>query len=421
LPSVLPLPPHRPLPMRILNAAGRVLARSGLALPRLDEERLLAAARRRARLEDFGPESFRPGLRRLIASLERDAALNQVGRLFAQRQILELLTHRLRLADHRARHPELAEEKIERPLFILGLPRTGTSLLHSLLALDPGHRVALSWEVDDPCPPPEAATYASDPRIARSERRFAQLRGLAPGVQAIHPVGALLPQECIVITACEFASLRFEMCFDVSGYQDWLVEQDLRPCYAFHRRFLQHLQSRRPGGRWVLKSPGHLGPIEALLGEYPDALIVQMHRDPLQVIPSVASLEYTLRGVASDAVDPAAVGAQQLRLWPRLLEQGMDARDRHPEHAHRFCDLHFQEIAADPIGCVRRIYAQFELELSPQTLARMQAHLAAHPRDEHGLHRYSLAMFGLDAELVSRRFERYRTRFRVASESGDGL
>ena len=136
--------------MRLLNGAGRALVRSGLALPRLDEARLLAAARRQVRLEDFGPETFRPGLRRLLESLEQDAALNQVGRLFARRQTRELLVHRLRLADHRARHPELAEEKIERPLFILGLPRTGTSLLHSLLAQDPGHRVPLSWEVDDP-------------------------------------------------------------------------------------------------------------------------------------------------------------------------------------------------------------------------------------------------------------------------------
>jgi len=403
--------------MRMLNGAGRALARSGLALPRLDEERLLAAARHRTRLEDFGPESFRMGLRQLVESLVSDARLNQVGRLFAQRQIHELLVHRLRLADHRARHPELAEEKIERPIFILGLPRTGTSLLHALLAEDPVHRVPLSWEVDDPCPPPEPATYASDPRIVRSERRFAQLRGLAPGVQAIHPVGALLPQECIVITACEFASLRFEMCFDVASYQEWLVDCDMRPAYAFHRRFLQHLQSRRPGGRWVLKSPGHLGPIEALLDEYPDAMIVQTHRDPRKVIPSVASLEVTLRGPASDAVDPVAVGAQQLWLWPRLLEQGIDARDRHPEHAHRFCDLHYAEIAADPIACVRRIYAHFDLPLAPDTVERMRAHLAAHPRDEHGLHRYSLGGFGLDADDIGRRFSRYCTRFGIEREA----
>src|SRR5262249_55259775 len=189
------------------------------------------------------------------------------------------------------------------------------------------------------------------------------------------------------------------------------------PAYPSPRRFLEHLQSRRPGGRWVLKSPGHLGPIEALLAEYPDALVVQTHRDPRRVIPSVASLEVALRGAASDAVDPAAVGAQQLRVWSRLLEQGLEAREHHPEHAWRFCDLHFQEIAGAPIACVRRIYAHFDLELRPEVLARMRAHLAAHPRDEHGVHRYSLAMFGLDGEGVAKSFARYRACFGVADEA----
>ena len=410
-------PPHRPFPIRVVNGVGRGLSRLRLALPRLEPARLRAGARRRTRLDDFGPETFQPGLSRLVESLEQDAALNQVGRLSAQRQVLELLVHRLRLVDYRKRHPELAEERIERPIFVLGLPRTGTTLLYGLIAEDPAHRSPLTWEVDDPCPPPEAASYETDPRIARCERRLEHVRRLAPGFQAIHPVGALLPQECIVITACEFHSLRFEMCFDVSGYQEWLKHQDMRPAYGFHRRFLQHLQSRRPGGRWVLKSPGHLGPIDALLAEYPDALIVQTHRDPLRVIPSVASLEYTMRCMASDAIDPAVLGDQQLRLWSQLLEQGMAARSRRPEHAANFSDLHFREIVADPIGCVRRIYAGFDLAFTPAAEERMRAYLVAHPRYEHGEHHYSLEMFGLQAEAVSRAFKAYCDRFGVESEA----
>ena len=415
--TLQPPPPHRPLPMRVMNHLGRGLVRSGLALPRLDEGRLLAAARRRTGLDDFGQGTFREGLRRLIESLERDARLNQVGRLFAHRQILELLVHRLRLTDHRVNHPEVSAQRIERPLFVIGLPRTGTTLLYALFAQDPAHRAPLSWEVDDPCPPPEAATYAMDPRIARSQKRFDQLGSLAPRFQAIHPVGALMPQECIVITACEFHSLRFEMCFDVASYQEWYKQHDHGPAYAFHRRFLQHLQSRRPGGRWVLKSPGHLGPVEALLAEYPDALIVQTHRDPLKVIPSVASLEYTMRCAASDAVDPAAIGDQQLRMWSQQLEQGMSARDRLPTNAGQFADVQFREILADPIACVRRIYAQFEIPFTTEAEARMRAHLLAHPRYEYGPHHYSLEMFGLDAGRVSRAFETYRDRYGVESEA----
>ena len=406
--------------MRMLNGAGRALARSGLALPRLDEERLLAAARRRTRLEDFGPESFCMGLRQLVESLVSDARLNQVGRLFAQRQIHELLVHRLRLADHRARHPELAEEKIERPIFILGLPRTGTSLLHALLAEDPAHRVPLSWEVDDPCPPPEPATYASDPRIARSERRFAQLRGLAPGVQAIHPVGALLPQECIVITACEFASLRFEMCFDVAGYQRWLFAQDMAPAYRFHRLFLDHMQSGVRGERWVLKSPGHLGPLDALFDEYPDALVVQTHRDPVRIVPSVASLEYAMRQVSSDDLRPFELGRQMLWLWSAMLEQGMQSRRRHPERESQIVDLHLSEIVSDPIACVRRIYERLDVAFTADLEQRMRAYVAAHPRDEHGVHRYSLDAFGLDANEIRQAFKGYCEHFGVAPEPFSG-
>lgn len=408
---------YRPLPLRALNAVGPRFERLGWSGFRLDEADLLATARRRARLDDFGEETFRPGLRKLLESLQRDAELNTFGRYFARRQVLELLCHRLRLAEHRKRHPELEDERIERPFFVLGLPRTGTTLLYGLLAQDAACRSPLSWEVDAPCPPPEAATSPTDPRIRSTERRFEQLRRLAPGFQAIHPIGALLPQECVVITACEFLSVRFEMCFDVREYQRWLVHQDMASAYRFHRRFLQHLQSRHPGERWVLKSPGHLGSIETLLAEYPDARIVQTHRDPLRVIPSVSSLEYTMRKVASDRVEPHEIGRQQLWLWSTLLEQGMRARARRPEHAGQFLDLHYQEILSDPLGCVRRVYRHFDLELRPETEARAQAFLARHRRDEHGSHHYSLAAFGLDPEAVWDAFESYTARFGVERES----
>lgn len=409
-------PPFRPLPIRALNALGRSLERRGRPLFDLEPESLLARARRASGLADFGEASFRPGLERLSRSLQEDAQLSAFGRFFARRQIHELLVHRLQLAEHRRRHPELAQERIERPIFVLGLPRTGTTLLHGLLAADPAHRAPLSWELDAPCPPPEEAGVERDPRIAAAEKRFSQVRRLAPGFQTVHPVGALLPQECIVITACEFMSLRFEMCFDVSGYQSWLLEQDLRPTYRFHRRFLQHLQSRLRRDRWVLKSPGHLGPIEALLDVYPDALLIQTHRDPLRVIPSVASLELHMRRVASDRVDLHALGRQQRCVWKRLLEQGMAARERLPERAAQFVDLQFRDLMADPIGCVRQIYERFGLVLSAEAETGMRAYLAQHPRDEHGVHRYSLEQFGLDARELRRDFEGYCERFGVESE-----
>jgi Sulfotransferase family len=409
--------PFRPLPIRAMNAVGRALARFDARPIALDEPSLMrAASRANGGLEDFGEPSFRPGLRKLVESLEVDARLNLFGRYFARRQLLELLAQRLVLRDYSNRHPEVAHEAIRRPLFILGLPRTGTTLLHGLLAEDPAHRTPLSWEVDAPCPPAESATYHSDPRIAKTEKRFEQLRQLAPGFQAIHPIGSRMPQECIVLTAPEFMSVRFEMCFDVAGYQTWLQGQDMTHAYRFHRRFLQHMQSRHAAERWVLKSPGHLGPLDALFEVYPDALIVQTHRDPVRVVPSVASLEYTLRMVSSDEVDPVRLGRQQLHLWSALLEQGMEARARHPEREARILDLHMHDIVRDPLACIRRVYERFDLELSPESLQRMRGYLAKHPRNEFGEHRYSLEAFGLEAQAIEHAFKGYRERFGIEAE-----
>lgn len=413
--------PFRPLPIRAANALGRGLARLGSVPIRLDEQSLLETASRQTdRLSDFGEESFLPGLRKLLASLEAESNLTLFGRYFARRQVLELLSHRLLLTEHRKRHPEVAEQSIRRPLFILGLPRTGTTLLYGLLAEDPAHRAPLSWEVDQPCPPAETETYYTDPRIASSHERFEQLAQLAPGLQAIHPVGALMPQECIVLTASEFMSIRFEMCFDIPTYQDWLLEQDMHAAYEHHRRFLQHMQSRHAGTRWILKSPGHLGPIDALFDVYPDAMVVQTHRDPLRVVPSVASLERTLRMVSSDAVDAEILGRQQLKVWSTVLEQGMSARAAHPEREAQILDLPMEEIVRDPIACVERVYRYFDLELSAEARARMERHLARHPKDRFGTHRYSLESFGLDEAAVSQAFKGYRERFGIAPEPFTG-
>lgn len=408
--------PFRPLPIRVMNAVGRLLARRGVRPIDLSLKGLLRTARKQTKLADFGLPSFQPGLAKLLESLEREARLNLFGRYFARRQMLELLTHRLILADYRRRNKEVARERIVAPLFIVGLPRTGTTLLYGLLAEDPANRAPLSWEVDDPVPPAETATYATDPRIARTQKRFDQVNRLAPGFQAIHPVGALMPQECIVTTASEFMSIRFQMCFDVPSYDAWLLEQDMVDTYHHHRRFLQHMQFHHKGERWILKSPGHLGPIDALFDVYPDAMLVQTHRDPLRVVPSVASLEYTMRLVSSDEVDPARIGRQMLATWSRLLDQGMAARARRPDREKQILDLSMREIVKTPMAAVEKIYGYFGLHLSTEARRRMETYLARHPKDEFGVHRYGLADFALDADEVNAAFKGYRERFGVEAE-----
>ena len=405
--------PHRPPTIRGLNALGRAVSGLGLHLPSLGEELLLRAAGRATGLTDFGPGGFRPGLHQLLTSLERDAALTAIGRMFARAQIVGLLATRLSLVEHRKRHPDLANERVARPLFVLGLPRTGTTILYGLLAQDPAHRSPLSWEVGFPFPPPRGETYHDDPRIEQMDRQLDQLRRLAPGFDAIHPMAARLPQECVAITALDFHSIQFSTTYRLPSYEKWLFEQDLRPAYGFHREFLQHLQSAYAKERWVLKSPAHLATIDALLEVYPDAMIVQTHRNPLDVLASVSSLHCVLRSAASDAVDPCEVGREQVELWSRTLRRGLEQRERVPDRATRFFDVHFPDLLADPLECVRRVYAHFDLELTGEAQQRMVSFLEANTRDKHGTHRYTPETFGIDPVRDAQHFEAYYRRFQL--------
>lgn len=405
------LRPHRPPAIRAINGLGAALDRLGFPLPSLDERALIRAAERATGLDDFGDDHFRAGLARLLASLARDARLNTMGRIMARRTVLGYLENRLRLRDHRKSHPEIEAEPIRRPLFILGLPRTGTTVLFNLLAQDPANRAPLSWEVESPCPPPRAETFYSDPRIRAAERRFANLHRLAPTLRAIHEFGAELPQECVPITAHEFLSVQFHTIFNVASYQAWLDRQSFLPALRFHRRFLQHLQSRCSRERWVLKTPGHLPVIDELLQVYPDACILHTHRDPLRVMPSLASLSYALRALSTDHLDPHLVGRQQMELWEQNLRRALRARDALEHRSGQFFDVRFEEVTRDPVALIARIYAHFGLVFSDRARERMERYLQSHPRGEHGEHRYSLEDFGLDAERDGPRFRDYCDRF----------
>ncbi len=412
--------PQRPLGLRAFDWVGRVMRAVGLPLARLDEETLLARAAQRTGLDDFGDDGFHEPLRRLLASLESEAALTPFGRLVARRELGRLLENRLRMHDTFKRHPEMGSAGIQRPLFVIGLPRTGTSILHELLAQDPGNRVPMTWEVMDPWPPPERASFENDPRIAQVEHHFRGIDRVLPGFQAMHPMGARLPQECVAITAHEFSSLIFHTSYRVPSYQRWLEGADLRPVYASHRRWLQYLQWRCPAERWVLKSPGHLWALDALLAIYPDARIVQTHRDPLQVVASLVSLITKLRGLASDATNPLEIGTD----WAARLAAGLrlagQARERQGGRTAQFLDVRFADLVGREIEQVRRIYDHFGMQLRPEAEARMRRFLAENPRDKHGTHRYSLGFAGLDAERLRPGFADYQRRFEVASEPGEG-
>lgn len=407
----------RPLGLRVFNRTGGALRRFGLPMVGLDARSLFDRASRLTGLSDFGDPFFREPLRVLLDAFEGEAELNMLGRVIARTDIVRLLQNRLRMTDVLNHHPQIASGEIRQPIFIVGLPRTGTTILHELLAQDPANRVPMSWEVMHPWPPPERDTYESDPRIAIVERHLSGVDRLIPGFQRMHPMGSQLPQECVALTAHDFASMVFSTTHTVPSYQAWLDRADLRWVYAAHRRQLQYLQWRCPAERWVLKSPGHLWALDALLDIYPDARIVQTHRDPLKVIASLANLIALLRSMSSDRIDRAAIGAEWTARLADGMQRSMDVRDHLPPDTAPVFDMHFGDFIRDEVGMVRTIYAHFGLELTLDAEERMHNFLARNPRDKHGVHRYSLSDAGLDAATERERYRAYQERFGIQSEA----
>jgi hypothetical protein len=403
--------------VRAFNSGGSSLTRLGLWPFELDEAKLLVDACRRTGLEDFGGHEFREPLRRLWRSLAFEGRLTPIGRIVARRDTLSLLTSRLRLVEDRKRNPGITEQEIRRPLFIVGLPRTGSTFLHHLLAQDPRNRAAQTWEVMAPSPPPELERYESDPRIGRAAKQLRWLDWLAPEFKKIHSLGARLALECIAIMSHTFLSPRFHTTYHVPAYQRWLERQDLGPAYAFHRRFLQHLQWRAPAERWILKAPSHLFAFDALFETYPDAVVVQMHRDPVTVLASVASLTLVLQGAFANRLDVAEIGAEVTQRWANGLERAMQYRQSEPGAGEHFLDVHYHELVRHPIETVRRIYARFDLALTSDVETRMRRYLADNPQDKNGRHRYTLETFGLDPTDLTHRFKTYLELYGVESEA----
>jgi hypothetical protein len=383
----------------------------------LDAKQLIADACEQTGKDDFGDDAFGEGLERLVDSLVNEAALSELGEAVVAGELAGYLGDRLEIVAYRAAHPEIASVDVEPPIVIVGQGRTGTTILHDLLAQDPAARVPRTWEVDKPCPPPETATYDTDPRIAEVDATLDGLDLVLPGFRAMHPMGARLAQECVRITASDFRSLIFATQYRVPSYVQWLIyEADMRSAYRWHRTFLQHLQARHPSQRWVLKSPGHQWALDTLLTEYPNALLVQTHRDPLRIIASLGSLVARLRSLASD--DTAI--AEAAREFGDIILDGLDrsvtARQNGTVRSDRVVDVQFGDFMADPFATIGRVYELLDLELTPDAEARMRGFLAQNPRDRFGNHVYTWADTQLDEREWRERAQRYQEYFGVPSE-----
>lgn len=401
-----------------LNAGGKVLRLAGVTRPRLDRESLLTAAHRRTGLDELGDWAIDEAVDRLLESYESEAALTALGRITAREMIVSQYETLLYMERERQQRPEITDEPIVAPVFIIGLPRTGTTILHNLICASDSVRKPLTYEVWYPSRfPPTAQGTARAQKLTQSRLRWAGR--LVPEFRKIHPMAPDLPQECIAITAQVFMSIQFHTTHNVASYQNWFEQDSQQLAYDFHRRMLQHLQSHAgerleangDGCRWLLKAPGHLFALDALLKQYPDAKIVQTHRDPLRVTASMASHACSLRQAFSDDADPTAVSADWSRRWGDALHRFLNVRDR--SNPDRFLDVAYNDIESDPLAAIERIFDFAGWSLEPATASRIESFLAANPKNKHGVHRYSLAQYGLSREEELKRYQEYCERFEI--------
>ncbi len=401
--------------LRVANAAVAAAERAGARIARLDADELLRDARRGAGLDDWGEEAFVERLRRLLAEA-RDAPLTPLARALVRGALLRALKNRLEVVAYVRRHPEVRDIPIERPLFILGFPRTGTTVLQHLLSLDEGHRALRFWELSRPVP------VSRRPRLDRRLRRLqAQLAigigtVVAPEMHAIHHISADTAEECWPLFYNSVAAMNFDLGSGFSDFGDWLVGQDMREPYRFYRLQLQVLAHQRPTRRFVLKCPEHLWFTDAILDVFPDAAIVWTHRDPARSVPSYCSLISLNRRMLYGRIDPEPIGRHITRRFVEAVERATRVRGERGDAA--FFDADFREIVRDPLAVAHAIRRRFGIPDPPEVHARMERWLAEERPDARGQHRYSAEQWGLDPAAVRRRFQPYLDRFGLPGGRG---
>jgi hypothetical protein len=380
-----------------------------------DVAAVVAEARAKEGLEDLGPGAFEEPLGILLDSY-RDAGLNDVGAFILRQGMVHSLRMRLRAQEWFRQHPEIADEVIAAPVVVVGMMRSGTTLVQRLLAADARLHSALGWEVQQVAPRLDWEPHADDPRIARALARETQTKEHAPDLFAIHPMYALEAEEEIVFLADAFLSHVPESGADVAAYREWLDTADFAPAYDHLLRMLQLLQwqKRRRGEtaeRWVLKTPAHLGYLDDLRRVFPDLHLVHLHRDPVETIPSGASLNSTLHAMHADVVDRHRIGRQWLERMGWANDRAMATRDRWGRDAP-VTDLTFERAVADPIGSIARVYADSGMALTPAAERAMRDWLERRPRDA-GRPDYAPETYGLSEAAIRERFADYERRFRA--------
>jgi hypothetical protein len=401
----------RSLPLRLLNAAGAGAALLGLRAPSLKPDAIVAAALARTGLRDTGDSSFREPLERYAAAADGEAELNTLGRIAVRNMLVNALCNRLHVIDWLQRHPQVSGERITQPWVVIGLPRTGTSLLCSLLGLDPGCRPLLQWEAAQPIPPADLTAAAEDPRIAVFGKNVERMLRLNPAVGAMHPFGGTLAEECTALFMYSLRTIGMESIAFVPSYGEWLANADMAPTYALHKMALQAFQHAQPTERWVLKSPQHLWHLQALLDAYPDARVVWIHRDPAAVVTSLASLNNAMQLPFARRHDPVRVA----EYWSAKIVDGIaKASAFDAARGDGWCyHVHYDDLLADPAASLEKIYRRFGDTLSSLQRRRITAWLQYRPQNAFGRHVYDPRDFGWTRQSLQARYLDYRQRYGI--------
>ncbi len=380
------------------------------------EAAILDGARAATGLDDFGDGAWRDHFRALLHAYDAESRLTEAGRQMVLGEIGGVLCARLACEAAWKRDPKLLASEIRRPIFILGLPRSGTTALHFLLGQDPANQALEYWLASAPRPRPPRATWESEPAFQTAVATIEWIYQTDPGLRAIHLLEADGPEECRHLLLQSFLDHTFDSNATIPSYTRYFEAQDMRPAYERHRDVLKLIGSPTPARRWVLKYPAHLRELDVLLAVYPDACIVQTHRDPVKVLPSICSLVTGWRSLYEGSADAKAIGAWQLEMYASMIDHAMDVRARN--NPAQFYDFSFRELIADPVGAIEQMYAYFGIAASPEASSQMRAWIAANPQGKHGGHNYTLEQFGLAEGEIRERFERYANRFRVEAERG---
>lgn len=380
----------------------------------LDVDGLVRAACEKAELSDFGDNSYREGLSVLVEAVNNEPKLSAEGEQRLQEFIINNLANRLRVEGFIQTNPGVVEQPIEKPLFLFGLPRSGTTLAINLLHEDPARRCLLRWEAYDSIPPPTTATLKTDPRCIREQMIVNASVLHAPHISAIHHENADSPTECQFIMTQTGCAQYYEAIAEIPSYRKWWLAADYLSTFSYHKRLLQVLQWHAPG-RWTLKNPWHALYLDSITTVYPDAQLVMTHRDPIRVIASFCSLIKHVRAMFSRDIDTKSIGADIVDTFEEMTRRTLDFRERNGWSS--IYDLHYSDLMAAPMNEISKIYQHFDEPLTAAAEKAMHRYIHNNPKGKHGRHDYSLDEYGLAEKEIENRFADYYDRFNVQKDA----